>query len=407
MLNDLILIFAYHFPPDNVIGAARPFRFYKYLRRLGHRCHVITAANVSGFPELDAETVPDPFVVSPGSGLGWHIERGVRKLLLPGVVGLRWAFQACRAGERAIGRKRSTRVTIFSTFPPLGAHLAAYALSRRLGIPWIADYRDPLSGEPVDNDSDEVRKALVRTIERTFVGSAAIVIANTDSALDKLIARYPTCGERIHVIWNGFDPEERLSPLPKQDSGIQLVSHIGHLYGGRNIAPILESLGRLIASGRLVSGRIRVELVGTMVESSLPDRTFLEAAEREGWLKLIPEGVPQAEAQEMARRSDGLLLVQPQSAIQVPGKLFEYLQIGRPILAYVPRSSPVERILQRSGVPFECVYSEYRPHEIDVSIERFFALSGVHVPPNSWFEQEFSANSQSRKLSDLIQSLHA
>lgn len=107
----------------------------------------------------------------------------------------------------------------------------------------------------------------------------------------------------------------------------------------------------------------------------------------------------------VVRRSDGLLLVQPQSVLQVPGKLFEYLQIGRPILAYVPRNTPIERILQKSGVPFECVYTGSKPEEVDASLERFFSLNGDQQSPNSWFEHEFSAENQSRTLSDLIQKL--
>ena len=35
---------AYHFPPAPEIGGMRPFRFRKYLERIGYRCHVVTAS---------------------------------------------------------------------------------------------------------------------------------------------------------------------------------------------------------------------------------------------------------------------------------------------------------------------------------------------------------------------------
>ena len=43
-----ILIVAYYFPPGQEIGGARPYRFYKYLKRMGYECQVITAS-----PQLD------------------------------------------------------------------------------------------------------------------------------------------------------------------------------------------------------------------------------------------------------------------------------------------------------------------------------------------------------------------
>lgn len=403
MPGDLILIFAYHFPPENAIGAARPFRFYKYLRRLGYRCHVITAADVSQSSDLDAETVVDPFVVRPRQGLGWQIERAIRKTILPGVTGTQWAVHAFRAGVRIVREESTSRVTVFSTFPPLGSHLAAYWLARRSGVPWVADYRDPLTSNPIYDDWNEFRKATCRKVERVFLRAADAVIANTDAARDRLIANYPDRAENIHLIWNGFDPEERLSPLPKSDPARRVVSHVGELYGGRDVKPILYSIERLLKTGRLMPDRVKLQLVGPMEESSIPDPVFMQAGESAGWLSLTPSRVPLPEAQTIVRKSDALLLVQPHSVLQVPGKLFEYLQIGRPILAYVPRNTPIERILQKSGVPFQCVYTDAQPDEVDASVERFFCVNGSQSAPNKWFEEEFSAESQSRTLSDLIQ----
>ena len=39
-----LIMIAYHFPPAPEIGGMRPFRFRKYLQRMGYRCHVVTAS---------------------------------------------------------------------------------------------------------------------------------------------------------------------------------------------------------------------------------------------------------------------------------------------------------------------------------------------------------------------------
>ncbi len=213
-----MLLFAYHFPPENASGAARPFRFCKYLRRLGYRCHVITAANVSQGSEDDAEHIPDPFAVSPRTGAGWQLERLVRRFLLPGVVGTQWAIEAYRAGvrfarnERIAHNEKGAHIVVVSTAPPLGTLLAGYALSRRLKLPWIADFRDPLANRPAEEHLSRLSGSIYRKLEKIFASSPDCVIANTDAARDQLIKRYPAQASHFELIWNGFDPEQRLCP---------------------------------------------------------------------------------------------------------------------------------------------------------------------------------------------------
>jgi Glycosyltransferase Family 4 len=403
MSDRWILLFAYHFPPENVIGAARPYRFHKYLQRQGYKCHVITAAKVSEMPELSAERVPDPFLESPRAGVGWHAERAVRKLLLPGTLGTQWALHAYRAGKRFLREHSGDRVVILSTFPPLATHLAAWQLSRRTGVPWIADYRDPLTGLPAAARLGKHTQATYRLLDRIFVRSASEVIANTDAAQHALRVRFPGEASKINLIWNGFDPEERLSPGALPSVPIRLLSHVGELYEGRNIAPLLESMARLIGQGRLFPGQFRVRLIGPAEPECLPTPEFTQAAQSRGWLEIVSDQRPKSEALQIARSSHTLLIVQPQSAIQVPGKVFEYLQIGRPILAYVPRESSVERLLGPAGIPFRCIYPDDPPTLVDDKIASFFELDPTPVKPSAWFEETFNAEAQTAALAQLVE----
>ena len=67
---------------------------------------------------------------------------------------------------------------------------------------------------------------------------------------------------KMHLIWNGFDPEERVLPLQLSSGICRVLSHAGDLYAGRSAAPILESIGRLVATNRLPAGGVRVRLIG-------------------------------------------------------------------------------------------------------------------------------------------------
>ncbi len=403
MAASLVVLIAYHFPPDNAIGGARPWRFYKYLKRLGYECRVLTAApQIAGAPS-DIEYVPDPLRIRPRRGLAWQMERVGWKFFLRNELALGWSASVARTGAALLNRSRNENITIISSAPPLGTHLAALRMAAHSGRPWIADFRDPI--DTVAGDRALLQSAIAPGLERRILKSANLVLANTVSMQQAWCARYPGLGGKIHVVWNGFDPEDAINagPLPARER--RILSHVGELYGGRDIRPILYSAARLFESGRLPKKSHIIRQIGAVDPGELPPPEFLAAAQTGGWLE-IREPVPATEARAMAVDSDGLLLIQPHTAVQVPGKLFEYLRMGRPILAYVVGDSPVERILGKAGVPFECIYPEHPPEEMDRRLLGFIArLGGRPVGPAQWFEDTFEASRQAEALDVLIRSL--
>jgi hypothetical protein len=104
-------------------------------------------------------------------------------------------------------------------------------------------------------------------------------------------------------------------------------------------------------------------------------------------------------------QADGLLLLQLQTDTQVPSKLFEYICIGRPILALLHRSSPVTQILRNSGVPHVCIHADDEPELIDHKLIDFLRLPTSSVPYNEWFKGNFTAEYQIRALSSIIEAL--
>jgi hypothetical protein len=157
--------------------------------------------------------------------------------------------------------------------------------------------------------------------------------------------------------------------------------------------------------GMLKKESILILQVGIVAQSEQPASEFLGAAFSEGWLEMR-ELVPAKEARSIALDSDGLLLIQPQSELQVPGKIFEYLRLGRPILAYVVQNSPTERILCQAGIPFECIFTDHAPDEVERRILRFLAmLNGQLATYSPWFAETFDASRQVKILDALIRSL--
>jgi hypothetical protein len=406
MRDDIVLILAYHYPPDPGIGGARPYRFSKYLKRMGYRVHVIAAPH-EGTPEPDVTYVPDPFHALPRGGVGWQMERFCRRFFLLGASGLRWAWSAAEIGRAFIRENAGHRITVFSTFPPVGTHLAAYLIAGTERVPWIADFRDPLGDLRAWRGAKQLHKASLVLFERIIMRRVDMVIANTDAAATHFERHYRKIAGGVHVIWNGFDPEERFGPTTLPDRRELVLTHTGSLYAGRTAVPVLESLQRVFDVGRLAVDRVKVRLIGSAAAFCLPDRNFLDRAGKQGWLDLVTSPVSRQEAVAAMRGSDVLLLLQPQSTVQVPGKLFEYILMGRPILALVPHGSAVEWILRNSGVTSACVHPEDPPVVTDDAIVTFFNSDLRPAFPNAWFEENFNAQYQAEQLHGLIRTLHA
>ena len=242
-------------------------------------------------------------------------------------------------------------------------------------------------------------------LESHFFHHADAVIANTDAVCKLWSARYPRHRDKFHVIWNGFDPDEIISALPIPQRGYRHLVHVGELYGGRHPGPILDSIQRLVARGALSPGSLRLSLIGPSSDAAIPNIDVLRQLAEDGVVEYVPSLIPRDEARLIARQADALVLLQPQSDVQVPAKLFEYIRIGRPILAFIRRNSPAEHILSRSGIPHRLIYPNDSPEKVDSEVLEFLQLPSNPVGPSNWFAEQFDARRQAEALAAIIRAL--
>ncbi len=396
---------AYHFPPAPEIGGLRPFRFRKYLQRMGYRCHVITAS-------AQPQECPDTFFIpddlrkvwdeGPNGRLsfeGWQ-ELLIRKLMFPGHIGFIWSRRVAALCRKIIRDNAQDRFVLYSTYPPMGTLTAGLMTRRRNRIPWIADFRDPISGVGMQLLSPQAR-FWNRRLEAFSFRNANAVVANVEAAANVWRKRYPWAQQKLHVIYNGFDPVDSPHARAIPDRPHKLIVHAGALYHGRNPNAIIQSLARLRAKGIAEATSARILLLGSFDDKAGLDHALYDKAQREGWLELRPP-VARAESQRLMEEADALLLVQPQTDVQVPGKLFEYICIGRPILALVPRSSAVEEILDKSAAQHVCIYADDSQNATDAKLLEFLRMPTTPASPNEWFQSNFDASHQAEQLAKII-----
>lgn len=340
-----VLFISAAFYPNGASGAHRPSQFAKYLPEHGWTPFVVrvdwTPANCGACyaPSLAergdfCETVSVPYGGGPKNGFG----RLARRLLKPAFP-YRYPFCLCRSMLAAADAAAAQRKfdAIWSTYRGGVNHYVASRISRKYGIPWVADFRD-LPDQSYD--TPETRRA-VRAEIRTCASAAALV--TTSPALTAIAAKRHQVP--VHTILNGFDPDDFPEPDARVSSRF-CMRYFGVLYEFRDPAPLLEAVDLLAGEGGVNLDDLQLEFYG-----SSPERVAeLVGAHRcakvvrcEAWVdrhRMIP-------LQQKA--SVLLLLKSPGAGGSIPAKLFEYLAAKRPILNIPGDGDVVDGILRETG----------------------------------------------------------
>lgn len=353
-----VLMVAFHFPPyAGSSGVQRALRFVQHLPEFGWQATVLSAdarAYESTSDELLA-AIPAHTTVERAFALdaAKHFSICGRYLGITAVPDRwsTWRFAAVRSGARLIEQWRPD--VIWSTYPIPTAHVIARALHVRTGLPWIAEFRDPMAqnGYPADRT---LWKSFKRIEERTFK-NAHFDVFTTSGAAHMYAQRYPGAAQRIRVIENGFDEDSfsglehrgcRLAPLA---NGAITLLHSGVVYPSeRDPTHFFRALRLLADAGRITPRTLRVRFRATAHDELL--RPQLRQYGVSEFIDLLP-AIPYCEALLEMLRADGLLLLQGADCNeQIPAKLYEYLRAGRPVVGLTSPQGSTARTLRAAGL---------------------------------------------------------
>jgi glycosyltransferase involved in cell wall biosynthesis len=396
-----LLLLTYTFPPDNMAAAARPAHICKYLPEHDYQPIVIASSN-EGSLGVQNLVYRVPSGSEPQSVLflsnftQWLMRYGA-----PYHDRLPWAAHAAYAGLRLIESHKVA--AIYSTSPFLASHFAALWLKMKFGLPWIADFQDPVRDNPMRNRNWVYPYDSL--IENIIFRQADRLIANTDTVAAAWRKRYPQWAAKTSVLWNSFDPRDIIEVSQCPSRPHRVLAHVGGLYGQRHPGLVLSSLERLGIS----ASTLRVKLVGPIDSTILVrQQALFERMQQNGVLEYENRIVPREEARRETAEADYLLLLDlndSNASLQVPSKLLEYIRFGKPILAYTPTGSPVERILERSGVAYVAVDPATAEASGDQKIREFLGFSTAPRSPSPWFEETLSAETEARTLAGLLNDL--
>ena len=406
------LIVAFHFPPYGAgSGILRILKFCRYLPEFGWQPVVLTA-HTRAYESINTRALRDipsgtPVTRALALDTQRHLSikgRYLQWMALPDRWSS-WLPAAIIDGLRLI-RKNHADV-IISTYPISTAMLIGFLLHKLTRKPWVADFRDSMTEDEYPSDP-RVRR-VYRWIERKAVDHASLLVFTARSTLEMYRKRYPSLSqEKLHVISNGYD-EEDFQWLASRESAHSAPSvpvrllHLGVIYPSeRDPRPFFRAISRLKKSGQITAGGVQINLRASGSEDLYAQ--ILRELDLEDIVHLLP-AIPYSEALSEAADSEALLLFQAANCDhQVPAKVYEYLRIGKPILALTTQSGDTGTLLKETGGA--TIVDLANEQEIVEALPAFLEAvrSGTHSSADLSRVQQYARRNQAQVLAQLISS---
>ncbi len=376
-----VLIITYYWPPSGGAGVQRWLKFVKYLRKFNWEPIIYTPSNPE-FPAIDetlAAEIPEGIEVlktpiwepynlykklsgksknETVNASGFISEKKSPGMLKNFFIWLRGNFFIPDARKYWIKPSIKYLVNwlnhnkvnaIVSTGPPHSMHMIAMEVHNKTRIPWLADFRDPWTTIDFYDELRLTNKAdrMHRRMELDVLTMADEVVVIGESMKEGLLKIKQ---RKYKVITNGFDTEATQQIHIEPDAHFS-IAHIGSMAKSRNPDNLWKALAELKNTIPEFSKDLEIKLIGSV------DFTVTESIKAHGLLNHLTkiDYQPHDQIILQQRQARVLLLIindTPNAKVILPGKFFEYIASGRPVLCIGPLDGDAATIINETGAGF-------------------------------------------------------
>lgn len=373
--NARVLIITYYWPPSAGSGVQRWLKFAKYLPEFGWDPVIFTPENPDFelkdetlLSEISAQTEVLKFPIWEPYNLFRKLKRekagDTSKVLekskrsLMDKFGIWLRANAIIPDPRVFWVKPSVNFlldlvnsgqfqAIITTGPPHSLHLIGLQLHQKHKIPWLADFRDPwskwefLDTLPMTSWARRKHEKLEKKVlsKATAISTISPIFQSEMEALSN---------RKVDLLTNGFDeddlPDDWTKRIPSSSS-FEIV-YTGVIDAIRNPIPFLEAMKSSLAH---IKGNVMLRFVGKVSDGV---KTYIQA---DDWLSahVKLEGyVSHEKVFDFYGQAHLLLLILTDTKNakgNIPGKLFEYMATGKPIIALGDPDGDAAGILQKAN----------------------------------------------------------
>lgn len=429
MANHKVLIITYYWPPAGGPGVQRWLKFVRYLPGYGIEPVVYIPENPT-YPLQDKELLQE---VSPGITIikqkiiepyAWaaafskkdtaKISSGIipdkkkqsalqrlmlwvrGNLFIPDARVL-WVKPSVKYLQKYIAENNIE--TIITTGPPHSLHLIGLQLKQQLNCKWIADFRDPWTtiGYHKELKLSASAEAKHKQLEKQVLNTADSILVTSPTTKKEFEV---LTGKPIIVITNGYDTQNTEKQLLDEKF---TLAHIGSFLSERNPRILWKALSELINENESFRADFELKLIGAVSQEVLTAIAEFKLDSHVNNLGYIPH----SEAIAHQRKSQVLLLVEIDSEDTkciIPGKLFEYIVSGRPVIGIGPEGADFAGIINATNTGVFVTYDE-KDKLKSILMEYYNRYKTKTLIVNAVGLQQYSRKNLTGQLAEVIKEI--
>lgn len=379
-----VLFCAYLFPPAGGAGVQRSLKFVKYLRKYGYEPIVLTVGNsdkkmiedLSFNKEIsdDIKVIRIDNEIFLPEFLSDKEQQEIYNLYAGVVCSREWMDKYIdiihNKDARLIPDNRIIWVNeclkyigqiidinkidiVYTTGVPFSSYILGYYLKKKYGIKWVQDYRDPWAfnnyylKEFYFNDM-KYTKDLQEKLERELVQYSDAVIHVSEGWIEEFSRLYQIPLEKNYCITNGYDELDFCNIKIKEKQEKFCLCYNGGFRDERVSVMLIKVITKLISTGKIKQDKIKWIFNGYIddrIKQKFNQEDYFHIIQYNGYLNHI-------NSIEIAMNSDVLVLFgykDSGAGIIYTGKLFEYLRMHRPVIAFSGSGGVIEKVLNKTG----------------------------------------------------------
>ncbi|MEX2235798.1 MAG: glycosyltransferase family 4 protein [Cyclobacteriaceae bacterium] len=375
-----VLIITYYWPPSGGSGVQRWLKFVKYLPAYDWEPHVFTPENPSFAvqdPSLEKDVPQEAEVIRFPIWEPYDVFYRMSAWFDPKKKSTPTSMMPARSGT--LFQKTSTWIRgnlfvpdprkfwvkpsvqflsdyltrnkidiIITTGPPHSVHLIGLKLKlKNPQLKWLADFRDPWTEWGLW-DSLMVSK-LIRKVHKKMETSVLTHADEIITITPFYVKRFEHLARRpVRLLTNGFD-EEDFKEIVYEKTDRFVIRHIGLVNEKCDPRPFMNALRLEMETNKDLARDVRVEFIGDVHHEFIRYVTEIEPLKR---VTAFPGNIPHKQLLKMYGSSSVSLMIltgykDPEGFL--PGKLFEYLATGLPVLGTGPTQGDAAHLLKETG----------------------------------------------------------